>query len=712
MEKYRSSKLVCITFMFCVAAVIASPAQTLSSVTVSVDGTGSVTSTDGYINCPDACSYLYPLNTAVTLNASAAEGWTFTGWSGACTGTGSCDVTMTSSQSVTATFMQNIYTLTVSTSGDGTVASTDINCPDACSQITLNASAAGGWTFTGWSGACTGTGSCDVTMTSNQSVTATFTQNTYTLTVSASGNGTVSSADGFINCPGACSYSYLSNTQVTLNASPAADWALSSWSGTRSGTGSCVVDMTQSQSVGATFTQVDYTLTVSTNGNGTVTSNDGFISCPGSCANTYLRETLVTLDAVPGEGWVFGGWNGGCSGTGACTVTMTQSLTIDAIFSQALQFVAVAPCRLVDTRNPNGPFGGPPLQARTARSFPIPQQTPCDIPATAAAYSLNVTLVPIGGQSVGLLTIWPTGESQPIISTMNSWDGRFKANAAIVPAGTEGAVSIYASNTTNVVLDIDGYFEPAGGSTLAFYPLAPCRVADTRWTIGDLGGPYLTAKQERTLPVLESTCGIPDTAQAYSFNFTASPRGAPVWVFRAWPDGLSQPGTSTLNAPTGTVAANAAIVPAGANGAIDVWASNDSDVAIDVNGYFAPAGSGGLSLYPAAPCRVLDTRRVRTGAPFTGPLSPPVNPASGLCGVPSTAQAYVFNATIVPQGVPVWLLTLWPDGLLKPHASTLNAWDDAVTSNLAIVSTTNGSIDAYAAGLTHLILDISSYFAP
>ena len=57
--------------------------------------------------------------------------------------------------------------------------------------------------------------------------------------------------------------------------------------------------------------------------------------------------------------------------------------------------------------------------------------------------------------------MWPTGEDQPLVSTLNSLDGRIKANAAIVPAGTSGGVSVYASNTTDVVLDIDGYFAPA-----------------------------------------------------------------------------------------------------------------------------------------------------------------------------------------------------------------------------------------------------------
>ena len=63
---------------------------------------------------------------------------------------------------------------------------------------------------------------------------------------------------------------------------------------------------------------------------------------------------------------------------------------------------------------------------------------------------------------------------------MNSLDGRVKANAAIVQAGVSAAISVYASNTTDVVLDIDGYFAPASQSTLAFYTLTPCRVADTR----------------------------------------------------------------------------------------------------------------------------------------------------------------------------------------------------------------------------------------
>jgi len=82
-----------------------------------------------------------------------------------------------------------------------------------------------------------------------------------------------------------------------------------------------------------------------------------------------------------------------------------------------------------------------------------------------------------------------------------------------------------------------------------------------------------------------------------------------------------------------------------------------------------------------------------------------------VCGPSSTAQAYVFNATVVPSG-PLGYLALWPDGGPQPLVSTLNAVDGAITSNMAIVPTYNGSIDAFASNLTQLILDISAYFAP
>jgi len=159
----------------------------------------------------------------------------------------------------------------------------------------------------------------------------------YTLTVSTTGSGTVTSMDGSINCPGTCNHNYPSNTQVTLNATPASGYTFSGWSGACSGTGPCTVTMTQGLSVGATFTQA-FTLTVSTTGSGTVTSSPSGINCPGTCSYNYSSGTHVTLSEMPATGYQFAGWGDGCSGTGSCTVTMNQNLTVDATFNQGGSF--------------------------------------------------------------------------------------------------------------------------------------------------------------------------------------------------------------------------------------------------------------------------------------------------------------------------------------------------------------------------------------
>ncbi len=163
----------------------------------------------------------------------------------------------------------------------------------------------------------------------------TSSQVNYVLTGSISGGGTVASTDGDISCPGTCGYSYPANTPVTLNATATPGWSFVGWSGACSGTGSCNVIMTGTMSVTATFTQNAgfFNLTVSTKGSGTVTSTDGFISCPTMCTHTYASNTPVTLNATPGQGGTFSGWSGACTGTGSCNVTMTQNLSLKASFT-------------------------------------------------------------------------------------------------------------------------------------------------------------------------------------------------------------------------------------------------------------------------------------------------------------------------------------------------------------------------------------------
>ena len=114
------------------------------------------------------------------------------------------------------------------------------------------------------------------------------------------------------------------------------------------------------------------------------------------------------------------------------------------------------------------------------------------------------------------------GTCRPVVSTLNS-DGRVKAAAAIVPVSantTQAGISVFASGATHVVLDVDGYFVSAteNPNALEFYPLPPCRVADTRGNAGKFGGPTLQAGETRVLPITESNCHVPASAQAYSLN--------------------------------------------------------------------------------------------------------------------------------------------------------------------------------------------------
>jgi hypothetical protein len=454
-----------------------------------------------------------------------------------------------------------------------------------------------------------------------------------------------------------------------------------------------------------------YLLTTSVSGSGSIavspTSPDGY----------YASGTSVTLTETPGSGYQFRGWS---NSTGSTTMSSPRSVTayfgaIPATTS-ALHFVPVTPCRVADTRAGNGftgAFGPPTMTAGSTRSFPIPQSV-CNIPATAQAYSLNITVVPPG--PLAYLSIWPSGQPQPVVSTLNSYGGRVVANAALVPAGTNGAISVFVSDASDVIIDINGYF--TSGTGLTFYPVTPCRVADTRGNgfSGAFGPPTMGGASTRSFPISQSSCaGIPATAQAYSLNMTVVPPG-PLTYLSVWPAGQSQPVVSTLNSFDGKVVANAAIVPSGTSGAINVFVSNPTDLIIDINGYFAaPGGSGALSFYPATPCRVADTR----GNGFTGALGPP-SMAGGAtqafpislspCAVPA-AQAYSLNFTVVPPG-PLTYLSAWPVGQPQPVVSTLNSFDGRVVANAAIVPASGGAVNVFVSNATDVIIDTNGYFAP
>ena len=131
-------------------------------------------------------------------------------------------------------------------------------------------------------------------------------------------------------------------------------------------------------------------------------------------------------------------------------------------------FQAVTPCRVVDTRNAAGPYGGPILTGFVTRNFDIDSGPCTGIPAGSAGYSLNITVTGSAAGGAGFfVTVWPTGLTQPLVSTLNFSGGETIANAAVVPAGTGGSISVFPNNTTHIIIDINGYFTGSGQSTNA-----------------------------------------------------------------------------------------------------------------------------------------------------------------------------------------------------------------------------------------------------
>ena len=573
----------------------------------------------------------------------------------------------------------NSSLLTVSTSGNGTVTSTDgfIDCPGTCShvypnntQVTLNANPTAGWAFSGWNGACSGTGPCVVTMTQGLSVGAAFTV-TYTLTVSTSGNGTVTSTDGFINCPSTCSHTYLSDTQVTLNANPALGWSLSAWGGACSGNGSCSFPMTQNESVTATFTQDYYTLTVEIFGNGSVTSTDGYINCPGMCSHTYLSLTHITLNAAAAEGWMFRRleWR----------LHRHQFLyrDDDAILNDRRHFFPSPAIRCGDRPAGWWTRGRSTVAAVRFRVAPLetsPSQAGRGLQHSHLGRGLFAECHRGSAGAAGIPHHLADRRRSAVrfYPELGGWPGEGQRRHRA--RGSQGAVSVFVSNTTDVVLDIDGYFAP---QQLDAGVLSADAVPGGRHPQQHLSsGPGTAVLDGRSCARFsdpeQHNLQYSQHAQAYSLNFTVVP---------AWAAGLS-------DGVAGRPAAAQRFHPERGD---RHGRGQRGDRAGGQGGWrhrrvcqqrYGPgdryqrllrrAGQGGLSLYPVAPCRVLDTRLVGNGQPFAGTERRWMWWTARVRRR-AAAQAYVFNATVVPS-VPLGYLTLWPRRPFR--AAGLNAERD------------------------------------
>jgi hypothetical protein len=184
------------------------------------------------------------------------------------------------------------------------------------------------------------------------------------------------------------------------------------------------------------------------------------ISAPDPATNTHVH-VWVPGAAASSPPWGFfhreANRRGVAPGTGGCHGACAAD-------PSPLDFFTVSPCRLVDTRNPAGPFGGPALANGALRDFDLTGTGigpgNCTVPATAKALSLNLTVVNAGGP--GFVRFSP-GCLPPGVSSINFGTGQTRANNAVFALGAGGILTANAitSNGAGVhlIIDVNGYFE-------------------------------------------------------------------------------------------------------------------------------------------------------------------------------------------------------------------------------------------------------------
>ena len=285
--------------------------------TLSTNGVGS----GAVQRTPDQPTYFY--GDTVIVTAIPDPGWSFDSWTAGLSGSVNPDtVVVTGDSTVTATFTQDQYTLTLSTVGDGAAQKS----PDQPSYlygdtVVVTAIPDPGWTFANWSGGLTGSENPDtIIVQSDSSATANFSQNQYTVAVSATGDGSVQKT------PDQPTYVYGDTVVVT----PVADagWSFDSWTAGLSGSQSPDTVVVQSDStVTALFTQDQYTMTLNTAGNGAAQKSPD--------QPTYVYGDTVVVSAIPDPGWTFANWSGGLTGSeNPDTIVVQSDSSATANFTQ------------------------------------------------------------------------------------------------------------------------------------------------------------------------------------------------------------------------------------------------------------------------------------------------------------------------------------------------------------------------------------------
>jgi hypothetical protein len=384
-----------------------------------------------------------------------------------------------------------------------------------------------------------------------------------------------------------------------------------------------------------------------------------------------------------------------------------------------LGFVAVDPIRVFDTRpdNPDGvrvvnkvKVGG--LYELSVKLSDITGVTP---PTGVGAVSLNVTVV--DPDAAGFVTLYPC-DTRSEVSNVNFLAGQTVANAVIAPVSADGNVCFFSNTPAHILADLNGYFPSNSGYTA----VSPRRVFDTRPNespgalLGDFKAPI-----GGSVEVMADMLGLPNGVtpasgvSAVSLNVTVTNPVASGFI-TVYPCDQELELVSSVNFVAGQTVANAVIAPLAADGTICFHSNVQTDIIVDISGWF-PSESGYAAA--ASPARVFDTRpgespgalrdvpKVKIG----GLTELKVDMTSLTDITPPLGVAAVSLNVTVTNPVGSGFVTVYPCGT-RPLVSSVNFIAGQTVANAVIAPLSDAGELCFFSNLgTDLVVDINGFFA-
>lgn len=370
------------------------------------------------------------------------------------------------------------------------------------------------------------------------------------------------------------------------------------------------------------------------------------------------------------------------------------------------KYVPLTPQRIVKSFGTDK-FGFTVVAPKTLR---VSVRDRAGVPATAVAAVINITAVAV--PAPGYVSVYPTGTARPTSSNVNAdTTGRTIANLAHVALSANGQFNVFLSADQPVVIDLVGVYVPAADTQsdgrFVSRSGGSARALDTR--NADFGVPRLAPGTTVTVDL--APFGLPAGAGAAVVNVTAVKGAKGFWT--AFPSGITRPDTSTLNLDTaGQTRGAQAIVQLNSDATtINVFSLSGGDLVIDFVGWYtgasSPRGVDGLFV-PSSPSRKLDTRNLRTLAPWAG------STYEIAVGSPVSCTGCVAAVVANVTGTQPWIngyLTAYAAGQPRPSTSTLNltAWPQTIANHAIVPASTRG-IALYTLSGAHMIVDVAGYF--